>query len=184
MGFFTPKRLLIVFISLLIIIFVEVFILIKNQNKDKSIKLVSQVKGYQIKWKDKKGFENYLNNIGFWDENGITITSTNGFVIGRGTASNLIIKITPDVTDPYIYIYGSKKGGVLWSSAGINQKNGTVEIEVFRRDWKIATVNSLINASVLVISKYKKRTSNTNELIMAPNNFINFPSIFFEVIKT
>jgi|SRR3989344_2891688 len=147
---------LVLFLVLLILTLGLVFLYLRESKTDltlptqsaQQIWLESDVKGVLINWKDKKGFEQYLESLDFWNSNGVINLHANQKI----TAKSLVIRLSENPED--IFYRVTDKQGNIWDS--IEQKideDGNVEIIIYRKDWKEDVVNLRVNQAIWKITK-------------------------------
>jgi len=118
--------------------------------KTNKIALISEVPGVSFVWKDEIGFNSYLDTLDFWGSK--TVKDFSSPAILKADAKRMIIKLVKEVKDPF-YVSSDIEGKV-WDAIGESVgADGTVKIDIYRRDWDERSVNMGIAQTVFKISK-------------------------------
>ena len=109
------------------------------------VDLRSDIVDKDVRMIDESDFENFLNSIGFWKENGMMDIKTNKSF----TAKNLIIILSPLTAMNNATVQTVDSNKITWNAIDIkvDEKNDMI-VSVFRKDWNEYTINLLINEAL------------------------------------
>lgn len=118
--------------------------------KADKVALISDVPGVTISWKNKDGLDGYLESLNFFGKS--VVSDMSNPIYNKNNATKMVIALVKDVKEPF-YVVRDKDGNI-WDAIGESiGADGTVKIDIYRRDWDEKKVNLRLSQTVFMISQ-------------------------------